>query len=42
MTLEFTTLLKPLVVMPIVGVLLFGTAILVDRVWTKHASGHGG
>jgi hypothetical protein len=31
MTLEFTTLLKPLVVMPIVGLLLLGTAILVDR-----------
>ncbi len=31
MTLDLTTILRPLVIIPIVGVLLLATAILVDR-----------
>jgi len=41
MTLEFTTLLKPLMVLPIIGVLLLGTAILVDRLRRRPARSNG-
>jgi hypothetical protein len=40
MMLDFTTLLKPLMIMPIVGVLLLGTAILVDRLRRGHCRSH--
>jgi len=39
-TLEFTTLLKPLMIMPIVGVLLLGTAILIDRLRRRASHPH--
>ena len=36
MTLEFTSLLKPLAVIPLLAVVLLGTAILVDRLRRRH------
>lgn len=36
MTLELTPLLRPLVIMPIIGVLLLGTAIVLDRLRRRH------
>jgi len=40
MTLDFTMLLKPLVVLPVAGVLLLGTAILFDRIRRRHLHAH--
>jgi len=39
-TLDFTTLLKPLMILPIVGVLLLGTAIVVDRLRRRASHPH--
>lgn len=36
MTLDFTHLLKPLLVMPIIGVALLVTGILVDHLRRRH------
>lgn len=41
MTLELTAFLRPLVLIPIVGVLLLGTAIAIDRLRRRHPRGHG-
>jgi hypothetical protein len=41
MTLDLTMLLRPLVIMPIVGLLLFGAAILVDRLRRRRLHARG-
>ena len=40
MTLDFTMFLKPLIVIPLAGVLLLGTAILFDRLRRRHPPAH--
>lgn len=40
MTLDFTNLLKPLLVMPIIGLALLVTGILVDRLRRRRPEPH--
>lgn len=41
MTLDFTNLMKPLLLMPIIGIALLGTGILVARLRRRHPEANG-